>query len=148
MRHSRRIWAGYNPCVPPLTSSIVAEHTTRRDRDKGHSLSTQVPRGGQHIPSSPLGSVPAGRARPRGARSSGGPEQRWQVPGMVQEAMRRAGLEGEQRELVRKLEAEYGKLQKREKLLDTVVTERTKEVEPAFPRLKAANPQALLGLAE
>jgi response regulator RpfG family c-di-GMP phosphodiesterase len=81
-------------------------------------------------------------------RFVGGPDQRWQLPGIVAEALRLLRLEREQRNLVMRLGAEYGKLQKREKLLDVVVKERTKELETAYLRLKAANRQALLGLAE
>ncbi len=81
-------------------------------------------------------------------RFLGGPDQRWQLPGIVAEGLRLLRLEREQRELVKKLSAEYNKLQKREKLLDTVVRERTRELETAYLRLKAANRQALLGLAE
>jgi putative nucleotidyltransferase with HDIG domain len=54
----------------------------------------------------------------------------------------------EQRELIKKVSGEYERLRKREKLLDTVVRERTKELETAYLKLKAANRQALLGLAE
>jgi len=81
-------------------------------------------------------------------RFLGGPDQRWQLPGIVAEGIRLLRLEREQRDLVKKLSAEYTKLQKREKLLDTVVRERTRELETAYLRLKAANRQALLGLAE
>ncbi len=45
--------------------------------------------------------------------------------------------------------SEYKKLQRREKLLDVVVRERTKRAcEESYLKLKAANCQALLGLAE
>jgi response regulator RpfG family c-di-GMP phosphodiesterase len=81
-------------------------------------------------------------------RFLGGPDARWQLPGIVNEAIRLLRLEREQRDLIRKLGGEYNKLQKREKLLDVVVRERTKELESAYLRLKAANRQALLGLAE
>ena len=81
-------------------------------------------------------------------RFLGGPEQRWQLPGIVVEGLRLTRLEREQRELVKKLSAEHQKLQKREKLLDAVVRERTKDLEVAYIDLKAANRQALLGLAQ
>jgi response regulator RpfG family c-di-GMP phosphodiesterase len=81
-------------------------------------------------------------------RFLGGTDQRWQLPGIVTEALRLIRVEREQRDLVRRLGAEYTKLQKREKLLDVVVKERTRELEAAYLRLKAANRQALLGLAE
>jgi response regulator RpfG family c-di-GMP phosphodiesterase len=88
------------------------------------------------------------RAPGRIFRFIGGPDQRWQLPGIVAEGLRLIRLEREQHDLVKKLGAEYTKLQKREKLLDVVVKERTKELETAYLRLKAANRQALLGLAE
>jgi response regulator RpfG family c-di-GMP phosphodiesterase len=81
-------------------------------------------------------------------RFLGGPEQRWQLPGIVAEGLRLVKLEREQRELVKRLGGEYGKLQKREKLLDTVVRERTKELEVAYHKVKEANRQILLALAE
>ncbi len=77
-----------------------------------------------------------------------GPDQRWQLSGIVAEAMRLQKLEREQRELIKKLSLEYGKLQKREKLLDVVVRERTRELSVAYDSLKAGSRQALLGLAE
>jgi HD-GYP domain-containing protein (c-di-GMP phosphodiesterase class II) len=76
------------------------------------------------------------------------PAERRQVVGLVSEGLKLHKLEVEQRELIRKLGVEYQKLQKREKLLDVVVRERTKELEESYLKLKAANRQALLGLAE
>lgn len=81
-------------------------------------------------------------------RFLGGPDQRWQLPGIVAEGLRLTRMEREQRDLVKKLSLEHGKLQKREKLLDLVVRERTKDLETSYVRLKAANRQALLGLAK
>ena len=75
------------------------------------------------------------------------PWERQQLVGMVAEGLKLHRLEREQRELIRKLGVEYQKLQKREKLLDVVVRERTKELEESYLRLKAANRQALLGMA-
>jgi HD-GYP domain-containing protein (c-di-GMP phosphodiesterase class II) len=77
-----------------------------------------------------------------------GPDQRWQLSGIVAEALRLQKLERDQKELIKKLSLEYGKLQKREKLLDVVVKERTRELQHAYESLKAASRQALLGLAE
>src|SRR6185295_10256401 len=74
-----------------------------------------------------------------------GTDQRWQLTGIVAEGLKLQKLE---RELIKKLSLEYGKLQKREKLLDVVVRERTRELEVAYENLKAASRQALLGLAE
>src|SRR6185436_9120497 len=76
------------------------------------------------------------------------PWERRQLTGIVQEGLKLHRLEREQRELIRKLGGEYDKLKKREKLLDVVVRERTKELEESFLKLKAANRQAMLGLAE
>jgi HD-GYP domain-containing protein (c-di-GMP phosphodiesterase class II) len=77
-----------------------------------------------------------------------GPDQRWQLTGIVAEGLRLQKLERDQKELIKKLGLEYGKLQKREKLLDVVVKERTRELQVAYESLKAASRQALLGLAE
>jgi HD-GYP domain-containing protein (c-di-GMP phosphodiesterase class II) len=77
-----------------------------------------------------------------------GPEQRWQLTGIVAEGLRLQKLERDQKELIKKLSLEYGKLQKRERLLDAVVKERTRELQIAYDSLKAASRQALLGLAE
>jgi HD-GYP domain-containing protein (c-di-GMP phosphodiesterase class II) len=76
------------------------------------------------------------------------PWERKQLLGVVNEGLKLHRLEKEQRELIKKLSLEYQKLQKREKLLDVVVRERTKELEESYLKLKAANRQALLGLAE
>lgn len=77
-----------------------------------------------------------------------GPDQRWQLTGIVAEGLRLQRLERDQKELIKKLGLEYGKLQKREKLLDVVVKERTRELLVAYDNLKAGSRQALLGLAE
>jgi HD-GYP domain-containing protein (c-di-GMP phosphodiesterase class II) len=76
------------------------------------------------------------------------PEDRRQLAGIINEALKLVRLEREQRELVRRLRGDQEKLMRREKLLDTVVRERTREVVEAYDKLKAANRQALLGLAE
>ena len=78
----------------------------------------------------------------------GGAERKWELCGFVAQGLRLGRLEREQRELVRKLGSEYTKLQRREKLLDQVVRERTRELETAYLQLKAANRQLLLGMAE
>jgi putative nucleotidyltransferase with HDIG domain len=77
-----------------------------------------------------------------------GSGQRWQLTGIVSEGLRLSRLEREQKELIKKLSLEHGRLQRREKLLDTVVKERTRELQFAYESLKAASRQALLGLAE
>jgi putative two-component system response regulator len=76
------------------------------------------------------------------------PWERRQLLGMVAEGLKLHRLEREQRDLIKKLGLEYQKLQNRETLLDTVVKERTKELEESYEQLKIANRQALFGLAE
>ncbi len=74
--------------------------------------------------------------------------ERWHLSGIVAEGLKLQKLEQEQKALIRKLSLETGKLQKREKLLDTVVKERTRELQTAYESLQAASRQALLGFAE
>jgi response regulator RpfG family c-di-GMP phosphodiesterase len=76
------------------------------------------------------------------------PWERRQLTAVVAEGLKLHKLEREQRDLIKKLGAEYQKLQKREKLLELVVRERTKELEESYQKLKASNRQAILGLAE
>ena len=81
-------------------------------------------------------------------RFVGKPGERSRLVALVSEGLKLLRLVDEQRELVKKLSGEQAKLQRREKLLDTVVRERTKELEESYHKLKAANRQALFGLAE
>ena len=81
-------------------------------------------------------------------RFVGKPGERSRLVALVSEGLKLLRLIAEQRELVVKLSGEQTKLQRREKLLDTVVRERTKELEESYHKLKAANRQALFGLAE
>lgn len=81
-------------------------------------------------------------------RFFGKPWERRQLTGIVAEGLKLHRLEREQRELIKQLGVEYQKLQRREKLLDVVVRERTKELEESYNKLKIAHRQALLGLAE
>ncbi|HTR52224.1 MAG TPA: HD domain-containing phosphohydrolase [Kofleriaceae bacterium] len=76
------------------------------------------------------------------------PSERSRLVALVNEAMKLLNLVEAQRELVRRLSLDQTKLQRRELLLDTVVKERTKELEESYEKLKAANRQALFGLAE
>ena len=76
------------------------------------------------------------------------PSERSRLVALVGEGVKLLGLVEQQRELVRKLSIDQGKLQRRELLLDTVVKERTKELAESYEKLKAANRQALFGLAE
>ena len=76
------------------------------------------------------------------------PHERSRLVGLISEGIKLLRLVEEQRDMVRKLGLEYQKLQRRETLLDVVVKERTKELEESYLKLKAANRQALFGLAE
>ncbi|HLL22503.1 MAG TPA: HD domain-containing phosphohydrolase [Kofleriaceae bacterium] len=76
------------------------------------------------------------------------PSERSRLVALVGEGVKLLNLVEEQRELVRKLSHDQQKLQRRETLLDTVVKERTKELEESYEKLKIANRQALFGLAE
>jgi HD-GYP domain-containing protein (c-di-GMP phosphodiesterase class II) len=76
------------------------------------------------------------------------PSERSRLVAVVGEGVKLLNLVEQQRELVRKLSLDQSKLQRRELLLDTVVKERTKELEESYEKLKAANRQALFGLAE
>lgn len=76
------------------------------------------------------------------------PQERSRLVGLVSEGVKLIRLVDEQRRMVSKLGREYERLQRREKLLDVVVRERTKELEESYLKLKVANRQALFGLAE
>ena len=76
------------------------------------------------------------------------PSERSRLVALVGEGVKLLNLVEEQRDLVKKLSLDQQKLQRRETLLDTVVKERTKELEESYEKLKAANRQALFGLAE
>jgi HD-GYP domain-containing protein (c-di-GMP phosphodiesterase class II) len=76
------------------------------------------------------------------------PHERSRLVAVVGECVKLLNLVEQQRDLVRKLSIDQTKLQRRETLLDTVVKERTKELEESYKKLKAANRQALFGLAE
>ncbi len=75
-------------------------------------------------------------------------QERSRLVGLVSEGLKLLRLVEEQKSLVRKLATEHDRLQRREKLLDVVVKERTKELEESYLKLKEANRQALFGLAE
>jgi putative two-component system response regulator len=76
------------------------------------------------------------------------PSERSRLVALVNEGVKLLSLVEQQRDLVRRLSIDQTKLQRRELLLDTVVRERTKELEESYEKLKAANRQALFGLAE
>ncbi len=70
------------------------------------------------------------------------------LAGLVGEGVKLQRLQREGRALAQKLNLDLEKLRRREKLLDIVVRERTREIEVAYQKLKIANRQAILGLAE
>jgi HD-GYP domain-containing protein (c-di-GMP phosphodiesterase class II) len=74
--------------------------------------------------------------------------ERSRLVALVGEGVKFLSLVEDQRDMVRRLSIDQTKLQRREKLLDHVVKERTKELEESYEKLKAANRQALFGLAE
>ena len=66
--------------------------------------------------------------------------------GIVAEGLRLQKLERDQKELIKKLSLEYGKLQRREKLLDVVVKERTRELQEAQAHVLHQEKMAAFGL--
>ncbi len=74
--------------------------------------------------------------------------ERSRLVGLVAEGLKMLRLVEEQRQLVAKLGREHDRMARREKLLETVVAERTKELEDSYLKLKAAHRQAMFGLAE
>ncbi len=124
---------------PPLDGRMLIAECAAAQPDAFIVLMTMDPEEGRNLDEQLPGRV---------FRFLAGPDQRWQLSGIVTEGLRLQKLEREQRELLKTLRGEYGRLQKREKLLDVVVKERSRELEVAYERLKAASRQALLGLAE
>ena len=124
---------------PPLDAKRIAAETVAAHPDAFIVMMTPDVDSGRELDQSLAGKV---------FRFLAGPDQRWQLTGIVAEGLRLQKLERDQKELIKKLSLEYGKLQKREKLLDLVVKERTRELQVAYDRLKVASRQALLGLAE
>jgi putative two-component system response regulator len=124
---------------PPLDGRRLIAETAALQPDAFVVLMTQEAQEGRDLDEQ----LPA-----RVFRFLAGPDQRWQLSGILWEGLRLQKLEREQRELIKRLSGEYGRLQKREKLLDVVVKERTRELEVAYESLKAASRQAILGLAE
>jgi putative nucleotidyltransferase with HDIG domain len=76
------------------------------------------------------------------------PHERSRLMALISESVKLIGLIEESRTLTRRLASEHKQLQRRQTLLDVVVKERTHELEVSYERLKAANRQALFGLAE
>jgi putative nucleotidyltransferase with HDIG domain len=76
------------------------------------------------------------------------PSERSLLVVLLGESVKLLGLVEDQRDLVRRLTSEQQRLVRRETLLDVVVRERTSELEESYLKLKAANRQALFGLAE
>lgn len=67
---------------------------------------------------------------------------------LVYQGLQMLELVEQQKDLVAKLSGDQARLKRREKLLDAVVEERTFELEESYRKLKAANRQAIFGLAE
>jgi len=124
---------------PPLDAARIVAETVAAQPDAFIVVMTPDDQVGRDLDNALPGKV---------FRFLAGPDQRWQLTGIVSEGLRLQRLERDQKELIKKLGLEYGKLQKREKLLDVVVKERTRELQVAYESLKAASRQALLGLAE
>lgn len=124
---------------PPLDARRIAAEVIAAQPDAFIVLMTPDVDSGRELDTTLAGKV---------FRFLAGPDQRWQLTGIVAEGLRIQKLERDQKELIKKLSLEYGKLQKREKLLDVVVKERTRELQVAYDRLKESSRQALLGLAE
>lgn len=124
---------------PPLDAKRIAAEVIAAQPDAFIVLMTADVDSGRELDTSLAGKV---------FRFLAGPDQRWQLTGIVAEGLRIQKLERDQKELIKKLSLEYGKLQKREKLLDVVVKERTRELQVAYDKLKESSRQALLGLAE
>ncbi len=76
------------------------------------------------------------------------PSERSLLVTLLGESVKLLGLVEDQHDLVRRLAGEQQRLVRRETLLDVVVRERTSELEESYLKLKAANRQALFGLAE
>ncbi len=76
------------------------------------------------------------------------PSERSRLVALVSEGLKLLGLVEEQRSLTRRIAVEHERMTRRQTLLDVVVKERTKELEESYEKLKAANRQALFGLAE
>ncbi len=124
---------------PPIDAFRIVAQTVAAQPDAFIVVMTPDANEGRELDTSMSGKV---------FRFLAGPEQRWQLTGIVAEGLRLQKLERDQKELIKKLGLEYGKLQKREKLLDVVVKERTRELQIAYESLKSSSRQALLGLAE
>ncbi len=81
-------------------------------------------------------------------RFVGRASERSRLVALVNDGLTLLSLVQQQRQLVLDLSTKHKKLQNRETLLDFVVRERTAELEESYLKLKAANRQALFGLAE
>ncbi len=124
---------------PEMNGLELLERTQAYLPDALRILLAASPDAAGDLPHKPAGTIFRFFARPW---------ERWQLQAVVSEGLKLHRLEREQRDLIQKLGREHEKLRKREKLLDVVVKERTREIEDAYLKLKAANRQALLGLAE
>jgi len=128
--------------APPVLDAVaLLEETVRYAPDAVRILMTSSPEDAIEVDHKPNIDAPI-------IRFVGRPSERSQLIGLVAQAVKLLRLVRAQRELVANLAREYERLQRREKLLDVVVGERTKELEVSYLKLKAANRQALFGLAE
>jgi len=131
--------SGHKP--PDLDGIALLERSCAYRPDAIRVLSVATPAQAAALDDRPASAAPIFRAI--GRRGEGG-----NLLSIVGDGLKLIGLVKEQRQMVAKLGIEYDRLQKREKLLDVVVRERTKELRDSYEHLKAANRQALFGLAE
>ena len=94
---------------PPLDAKRIAAETIAAQPDAFIVMMTPDVDSGRELDNSLPGKV---------FRFLAGPDQRWQLTGIVHEGLRLQKLERDQKELIKKLSLEYGKLQRREKLLE------------------------------
>jgi response regulator RpfG family c-di-GMP phosphodiesterase len=76
------------------------------------------------------------------------PVQPAAIAGFAAEALRLHALDRQRQALVREIGLRAERLERRKKLLDVVVRERTRELEAALARLRGAGKQAIVGLGE
>jgi putative nucleotidyltransferase with HDIG domain len=133
--------AGHKP--PLLDGARLLEDAVRHQPDAFRILIASYASDAVDLERRPVAS-----AKSPIVRFVGKPGERSRLAAVVSEGLKLIRLIAEQRELVDKLSTEHERLQRREKLLDVVVRERTKELEESYQKLKAANRQALFGLAE
>lgn len=130
---------GHRP--PSLDGIAILEASVKFIPDAMRILMVGADGDGDHLDISPDPRNPI-------IRFVGRASERSRLVALVNDGLTMLSLVQQQRELVRELSVKHKKLQNRETLLDFVVRERTAELEESYLRLKAANRQALFGLAE